>query len=83
MAFFMVSSSVATEPSSATACLALRLIGGAHGMTGGGDDGGVRLARDVTQREPIIHFTDVDVSRYILVIDISVLAKSNMGRREY
>jgi hypothetical protein len=43
----------------------------------------VRVAGDVNQREPIIHFTDVDVSRYILVIDISVLAKSNMGRREY
>jgi hypothetical protein len=25
----------------------------------------------------------MDVSRHILVIDISVLAKSNMGRREY
>jgi hypothetical protein len=32
---------------------------------------------------PIILFANVDVSRYILVVDTSVLAKSNMGRREY
>jgi hypothetical protein len=31
---------------------------------------------------PIILFTNVDVSRHILVIDTSVLAKSNIGRRE-
>jgi hypothetical protein len=31
---------------------------------------------------PIILFANIDVSRHILVIDISVLAKSNMGRRE-
>jgi general stress protein CsbA len=31
----------------------------------------------------IILFANVDVSRYILIIDTSVLAKSNMGRREY
>jgi hypothetical protein len=28
-------------------------------------------------------FANVDVSRHILVVDTSVLAKSNMGRREY
>jgi hypothetical protein len=32
---------------------------------------------------PILLFTNTDVSRHILVIDTSVLAKSNMGRREY
>jgi hypothetical protein len=32
---------------------------------------------------PIILFTNIDVSKYILIIDISVLAKSNMGQREY
>jgi hypothetical protein len=32
---------------------------------------------------PIILFANVDVFRHILVIDTSVLAKSNMGRREY
>jgi hypothetical protein len=32
---------------------------------------------------PIIPFANIDVSRHILVIDTSVLAKSNMGRREY
>jgi hypothetical protein len=32
---------------------------------------------------PIILFANIDVSRYILVIDIFVLAKSNMDRREY
>jgi hypothetical protein len=31
----------------------------------------------------IILFANVDVSRHILVEDTSVLAKSNMGRREY
>jgi hypothetical protein len=31
----------------------------------------------------IILFVNIDVSRYILVVDTSVLAKSNMGRREY
>jgi hypothetical protein len=31
---------------------------------------------------PIILFANTDVSRHILVIDTSVLAKSNMGRRE-
>jgi hypothetical protein len=31
----------------------------------------------------IIPFANVDVSRHILVVDTSVLAKSNMGRREY
>jgi hypothetical protein len=31
----------------------------------------------------IILFANVDVSRHILVIDTFVLAKSNMGRREY
>jgi hypothetical protein len=32
---------------------------------------------------PILLFVNTDVSRYILVIDTSVLAKSNMGRWEY
>jgi hypothetical protein len=32
---------------------------------------------------PIILFANVDVSRHILMIDTSVLPKSNMGRREY
>jgi hypothetical protein len=31
----------------------------------------------------IIFFINTDVSRYILIIDISILVKSNMGRREY
>jgi hypothetical protein len=32
---------------------------------------------------PIILFANMNVSRHILVVDISVLAKSNMDRREY
>jgi hypothetical protein len=32
---------------------------------------------------PIILFANMDVSRHILLIDTSVLVKSNMGRREY
>jgi hypothetical protein len=32
---------------------------------------------------PIILFANTDVSRHILVVDTSVLAKSNMDRREY
>jgi hypothetical protein len=32
---------------------------------------------------PILLFTNMDVSRYILEIDIFILAKSNMGRRKY
>jgi hypothetical protein len=32
---------------------------------------------------PIFLFANIDVSRHILVVDTSVLAKSNMGRREY
>jgi hypothetical protein len=32
---------------------------------------------------PIILFANMDISRYILVVDTSILAKSNMGRREY
>jgi hypothetical protein len=32
---------------------------------------------------PIILFANIDVSRHLLVIDTSVLAKSNMDRREY
>jgi hypothetical protein len=31
----------------------------------------------------ILLFTNMDVSRYILVVDTSILVKSNMGRREY
>jgi hypothetical protein len=33
--------------------------------------------------QSILLFTNIDVSRHILVVDISVLTKSNMGRREY
>jgi hypothetical protein len=32
---------------------------------------------------PIILFTNIDVSRHILVVDTSILAKSNMNWREY
>jgi hypothetical protein len=32
---------------------------------------------------PIVLFANIDVSRHILVLDTSVLAKSNMGRREF
>jgi hypothetical protein len=32
---------------------------------------------------PILPFTNTDVSRHILVLDTSVFAKGNMGRREY
>jgi hypothetical protein len=32
---------------------------------------------------PILLFASMDVSRHILVLDTSILAKSNMGRREY
>jgi hypothetical protein len=32
---------------------------------------------------PIILFANIDVSRHILVVDTSILIKSNMGRREY
>jgi hypothetical protein len=31
---------------------------------------------------PIILFANIDLSRYILVVDTSVSVKSNMGRRE-
>jgi hypothetical protein len=31
----------------------------------------------------ILLFSNIDVSRHILVIDIFILTKSNMGRREY
>jgi hypothetical protein len=31
---------------------------------------------------PIILFASIDVSRHILVVDTSILAKSNMGWRE-
>jgi hypothetical protein len=31
----------------------------------------------------IILFANTNVSRHILVVDTSILAKSNMGRREY
>jgi hypothetical protein len=31
----------------------------------------------------ILLFVNTDISRHILVVDISVSAKSNMGRREY
>jgi hypothetical protein len=32
---------------------------------------------------PILLFANKNVSRHILVLDTSILAKSNMGRREY
>jgi hypothetical protein len=32
---------------------------------------------------PILIFANIDVSRNILVIDTSILAKSNMGQRDY
>jgi hypothetical protein len=32
---------------------------------------------------PIILFINIDVSTHILIVDTSVLAKSNIGRREY
>jgi hypothetical protein len=32
---------------------------------------------------PILLFANIDVSRHILVIDTSILEKSNMGPREY
>jgi hypothetical protein len=31
----------------------------------------------------IVLFANMNVSRHILVLDTSILAKSNMGRREY
>jgi hypothetical protein len=31
----------------------------------------------------IIFFANIDVARHILVLNISILAKSNMNRREY
>jgi hypothetical protein len=42
----------------------------------------VQLQRYYSLR-PIILFTNIDVSKHILVVDTSVFAKSNMGRREY
>jgi hypothetical protein len=47
IAFCMVSSSVATEPSSATVCLVLRRGGGAHGITDGADVSEADLAGEV------------------------------------
>jgi hypothetical protein len=32
---------------------------------------------------PVILFASINVFRYILVVDTSILAKSNMGRRKY
>jgi hypothetical protein len=32
---------------------------------------------------PILLFANIDVSRYILMINISVLAKNNIGQKEY
>jgi hypothetical protein len=32
---------------------------------------------------PILPFTNMDVSRHILVLDTSIFVKGNMGRREY
>jgi hypothetical protein len=32
---------------------------------------------------PIIFFVNIDISKHILVIDTSILTKSNMDRREY
>jgi hypothetical protein len=46
-----------------------------------------RVCRFVPQRKyslrPILFFTNIDVSRHILVVDTSVLAKSIIDRREY
>jgi hypothetical protein len=47
IAFVIVSSSVATEPSSASTCLVLRLVGGACAATGGGGEGKSVLAGDI------------------------------------
>jgi hypothetical protein len=47
IAFFMVSSSVATEPSSATVCLVLRRGGGAQDTTGGAGVGVAALVGEV------------------------------------
>jgi hypothetical protein len=33
--------------------------------------------------QPILFIVNIDVSRHILVLDTSVFAKCNMGRREY
>jgi hypothetical protein len=43
----------------------------------------VHLTNSIYSFQSILLFVNIDVSRHILVIDISVLAKSNMGRREY
>jgi hypothetical protein len=40
------------------------------------------LIRFTYSLRPIILFANVDVSRHILVVDTSVLPKSNMGQRE-
>jgi hypothetical protein len=50
------------------------------------------ISKEVTSFDPrkftyslrhIILFANIDVSKHILVIDTSILVKSNMGRREY
>jgi hypothetical protein len=41
------------------------------------------MIRRIYSLRSVILFANVDVSRYILVIDASVLAKCNMGRKEY
>jgi hypothetical protein len=43
----------------------------------------ILIGKNYYSLSPIILFNNIDVSKYILVIDTSVLAKSNMGRRKY
>jgi hypothetical protein len=40
-------------------------------------------ASSVVLPRPIILFVNIDISRHILVVDTSIFAKSNMGRREW
>jgi hypothetical protein len=39
--------------------------------------------KTTTLSDPYYSLLNIDVFRYILVVDISVLAKSNISRREY
>jgi hypothetical protein len=43
----------------------------------------VRFSNMLYSLRPIILFAKVDIFRHILVVDTYILAKSNMGRREY
>jgi hypothetical protein len=47
------------------------------------DDKGLSWLQFTYSLRFIILFTNIDVSRYILVIDTSILAKSNVDQREY